>query len=834
MAKNVTRRNLMQAAAAGAAVAGLAACSSETEEVEEAEADATDALAAPDTSSYPIDPDGDDVEALWTAEDTGDGYYLVTQGDGTTLGVADTSKLIQVSGYAFKDLNGNGVLDLYEDWRQDPATRATAVADTLFELDPMLVVRGINTTAWYDTDADLTDTTMDDIAAIMYTEELTDDQKQNIEVGALNHTMTSYASAPATQVPWYNSLQAYCESQNLGIPFLAEIDGSGPGDTVGSKSWPSAPALASTFNPDNAKFVANCISIVMRAYGGHRVNSPQIDVGTEPTWDRNSGTFTCDPALGRDMARAYVDGTQSTYDEDGNDLGYGTESLVANIKHFPGDGAAQFGGNSHNRQDRFDIYPNGNFKANWVPFIDGALHLDGKTEQAGSIMPFYSIPYSEDGEYGELVGGGYNKFIMSVGRAYGFEGLYSSDWGITYEQPWGVEDLSYTERYAKAFEAGMGITSSFMPYYNPIAEDVYELIKEHLGEDDANALIKEHLADVQKVSLELGVYENPYLSVDTLKAALDHDEWDEEITRIQNESIVMLKNDGVISEAGLGDMPKVYIPVRTSGSSSFSAYYVSSDSGSGASIPFDEEMASQYFDIVTDTTSEDSDDVALCTAEDVADCEYALVYIESPTTSTTYEENEDGTFTCYPRSIQFREFTADAESGCPEEAIAGVDAANSDYENYSPYGNSSTASNESDLDTIEHVASIMPEGSKIIVVVNSSQPCMCFHEFEPLVDCILWGNSVDADEFYDILTGAFEPSGLLAWQMPADMTAVYSQATDTPRDMECYTDSAGNTYDFAFGLNWSGVIDDERTATYKVSPLLEPESTMDESLLVYE
>ena len=31
----------------------------------------------------------------------------------------------------------------------------------------------------------------------------------------------------------------------------------------------------------------------------------------------------------------------------------------------------------------------------------------------------------------------------------------------------------------------------------------------------------------------------------------------------------------------------------------------------------------------------------------------------------------------------------------------------------------------------------------------------------------------------------------------------------------------GNTYDFAFGLNWSGVINDERVATYSVEPLSE-------------
>ncbi|WP_300703551.1 hypothetical protein [Bacteroides sp.] len=40
-------------------------------------------------------------------------------------------------------------------------------------------------------------------------------------------------------------------------------------------------------------------------------------------------------------------------------------------------------------------------------------------------------------------------------------------------------------------------------------------------------------------------------------------------------------------------------------------------------------------------------------------------------------------------------------------------------------------------------------------------------------------------------------------------------AEDTPRDMRCYQDIDGNVYDFAYGLNWSGVINDERTAKYQ-------------------
>ena len=60
-----------------------------------------------------------------------------------------------------------------------------------------------------------------------------------------------------------------------------------------------------------------------------------------------------------------------------------------------------------------------------------------------------------------------------------------------------------------------------------------------------------------------------------------------------------------------------------------------------------------------------------------------------------------------------------------------------------------------------------------------------------------------------MISGTVEPSGLLSFQMPKDMQTVFEQEEDVPRDMDPYVDADGNSYDFCFGLNWSGVIDDE-------------------------
>ena len=51
--------------------------------------------------------------------------------------------------------------------------------------------------------------------------------------------------------------------------------------------------------------------------------------------------------------------------------------------------------------------------------------------------------------------------------------------------------------------------------------------------------------------------------------------------------------------------------------------------------------------------------------------------------------------------------------------------------------------------------------------------------------------------------------------MPIDMKTVELQKEDIPRDMIPYIDSKGNKYDFAYGMNWKGVINDKRVKKYK-------------------
>ena len=106
-------------------------------------------------------------------------------------------------------------------------------------------------------------------------------------------------------------------------------------------------------------------------------------------------------------------------------------------------------------------------------------------------------------------------------------------------------------------------------------------------------------------------------------------------------------------------------------------------------------------------------------------------------------------------------------------------------------------------------------GNKPVVVIIETGRPVVLTEIEPSADAILISFKVQHQALLDIISGKAEPSALMPMQMPADMKTVEEQQEDVPRDMRCYKDADGNTYDFAFGLNWKGIINDPRVERYK-------------------
>ena len=162
-----------------------------------------------------------------------------------------------------------------------------------------------------------------------------------------------------------------------------------------------------------------------------------------------------------------------------------------------------------------------------------------------------------------------------------------------------------------------------------------------------------------------------------------------------------------------------------------------------------------------------------------------------------------------PMSLQYEDYTA---TDARQVSLAGGDpkekSANRSYR-----GKTVRTENASDVELVARTRAEMK--NKPVVVILSCQKPVVMGEFEKYADAILVSFGVEPQAYLDIISGRFEPSGLLPVQFPADMRTVELQFEDSPRDMECYVDSQGNTYDFAFGMNWSGVIDDERVKKYR-------------------
>lgn len=765
----------------------------------------------------------------WSEEKTADGWMKVTNEGGTTLGYSPDSgvKLIQVDGYAFKDLNRNGELDGYEDWRLDADTRAADLASQL-PLDSMFGLMYHANLSQIDADAkdaQLRDMTFSQAMA---------------ETGlrtALNRGVgTTDAKLMAT---WNNNAQAQAEALDYGIPVNMSSNPVTPSDMGFANNM----AMSATFDPAFVQSVFTLQSKLFRATGITTNLGPQIDLATEPRWNRTFSTFTEDPALATEFAAAAVTGLQSTFDANGNDLGWGPESVIAMMKHWPGDAPGENGRESHSDSGKYTVYPGDNFNTILMPFADGALNLDSATERAAGAMTSYSIAYSENDELGELVASPYSEFKLNLLREeLNFDGLICSDWGSLTSRGYGVEDLSEAERIAMMIKVGMdqlgGVNVADF-------DGAYEILKDDVGEDEALALVQNAARRIVKTFFLVGIFDNAYLNVNDTVTLYASDEVADMKHESLVKSVVMLKNDNnAISAASGSEKPTVYVPLAVN----MTYDNFANIKGSTIDLPWDRSILDQYYNVVTDSlgepTGKDADgnaiylpeDIIRASAEELVSCSAALVMISNPVNEGSEGDgfgHDSETDEYFPISLQYGEYTADSAS-VRTPSISGdmVEKEVTDVygtivvttkEDRSYAGASARILNGYALDLVKYVADVMPESANVILCVDTDKT-LIVNEFESDVDALLLGYRIPYNTYLEIVAGQVEPSGLLPLQIPANMETVEAQLEDVPRDMECYVDANGNTYDFGFGMNWSGVIQDERTEKYCVPPLTAPEA----------
>ena len=402
----------------------------------------------------------------WSETESGVIRTVANRG-GRTLGYATTSgvKLLTVDRLAFKDLNRNGTLDPYEDWRRPSEERAKDLASRMS-------VEQIAGLMLYSSHQAIP-ATVGPFGASSYGGkpfaesganpwDLSDDQKDFLTNDGLRHVLVTAVESPEVAARWNNHVQALVEGIGLGIPANnssdprhrtraeAEFNAGSGGDI---SMWPDSIGLAATFDPDLVRQFGDIASKEYRALGIGTALSPQIDLATEPRWFRFSGTFGEDPDLATDMSRAYVEGFQSSAAEAAIEGGWGYQSVNAMAKHWSGGGPGEAGRDAHFGFGKYAVYPGGNFDLHLLPFTKGAFNLAGGTGAASAVMPYYTISQGQDRAYGENVGNAYSKYMISdlLRGKYGYDGVVCTDWGVTRDysgvdrfgaSPWGVEGLT--------------------------------------------------------------------------------------------------------------------------------------------------------------------------------------------------------------------------------------------------------------------------------------------------------------------------------------------------------------------------------------------------------
>ncbi len=719
--------------------------------------------------------------------------------------------LVEDKGYAFKDLNRNGALDPYEDWRLPFEQRIDDLAAQmsveqiaglmLYSAHQAIPARGAGRYGATYNGKPFDESGLEASA-------LSDAQKTFLTDDNLRHVLMTTVESPAVAAQWNNNAQALVEGMGLGIPVNNSSDPRHGSDSyaeynagAGGKisMWPSTLGLAATFDPAVMEQFGLVAAAEYRALGIATALSPQIDLATEPRWSRFDGTVGEDPQLAADMARAYVDGFQTSSGGDEIADGWGYQSVNAMVKHWPGGGPEEAGRDAHFGYGAYAAYPGNNFADHLIPFTEGAFKLKGKTGMASAVMPYYTISTDIDTVNGENVGNSYNKYLITdlLRNKYAYEGVVCTDWMITKDvasvheftgKCWGVEGLTEAERHFKALEAGVDQFGGNNEK-GPVLE-AYAMGVEKYGE----AVMRERFEISAKRLLNnifrVGLFENPYQDIAHTEETVGCPAFMEAGYAAQLKSIIMLKNKE--QALPLEQKLKVYIPEKyTPAGSNWFGMQIPER----REIPFNVKVVNKYFEVV----------------DRPEEADFALVGIDSPNGMPGYDKSDrDAGGNGYvPISLQFGPYTA---SHARSTSIAGGSPFE-DFTNRTYKNKSITARNTSNLNMVQDTRKAMGT-KKVIVVVKVSNP-MVFSEVEPASDAILVHMGVQDQALMEILTGSAEPSALLPFQMPANMQTVEEQFEDVPRDMQCYTDTDGNTYDFAYGLNWAGVINDERVLKYQ-------------------
>ena len=719
-------------------------------------------------------------------------FRRLEQEQGPRLSFTDVP-LIEENGLFFKDLARCGRLLPYEDWRLPARERAEDLAGRMSpeEIAGLMLISGHQVVpaappfggtyggAEYDPEKHVPWA-------------MTDQQKQMLVEEGIRFLLQMRVESTEASVRWHNGLQACAEQLPHGIPVSIATDPrhgasssraefKNTGDGV--SKWPEGIGLAAVDDPETVREFAAIAAKEYRALGISVALGPQIDLSTEPRWMRMEDTLGGNTEKTIAFTKAYCDGMQTTAGrEHAVDPGWGKDSVLTMVKHWPGGGSGESGRDAHYAFGEFAVYPGNNFEEHLRPFTEGAFRLDGPTKQAASVMPYYTVSVG----HGEKVGNSYNEYLIRerLRERAGYDGVVCTDWGIVEDpdpeldsfgaRPYGQQDLTVTERHLKIIMNGVDQFGG--PLSAKHIRDAYVLGCERYGRDAMDARFRISAVRILTNLFRLGLFEDPYLDVAESLETVGSARFREAGLRAQRRSIVILKNrDGVFPlKPGI----KAYVPDRTiTARKSFMRWMEQGFTEK----PISPEEAEGYFTL-TDSPEE---------------ADVAIVWAESPMSANKgYDraDREQGGNGYLPIPLQYRPYTADTAR---ERSLAGGDFREKS-DNRSYRGKTEQVCNEGDLDNILETRKRM--GNRPVILLMELHNPTVPAEFEAAADGIAVQFGVTKGAMFDVIFGKCPAEGKLPYHMPADMATIEKHCEDVFDDYVPYRDSEGNLWAYGFGL----------------------------------
>jgi beta-glucosidase len=475
--------------------------------------------------------------------------------------------IIEKHGLKFKDLNKNGKLDNYEDWRLNAEERSKDLLSKMSveEKAGFMLINTINmvgTSRAEGSAGKLVASDLDEGGFInpgnntpgqnpnrenipsgqrAGTQDRIGQQVANMGRGGagttktvkefhMRHFILRVSESAPTMAEWSNKLQTLCESEPLGIPAIVASNprnhitanaslGTSLGTTVFS-TWPGELGISAMRDLELIREFADIARQEWTSVGLRKGYMYMADLSVEPRWSRVNGTFGEDAEWVAKVITQVVKGFQ------GDSLN--PTSVALTTKHFPGGGSGEKGQDSHFDWGKREVYPGGMFKNSLIPF-QAAINAG-----TSAIMPYYSLPYGT--EY-EEVGYSYNKGVITdlLRTKMGFKGIINTDTGPLERMPWGVETFSLPDRYKKAIEAGSNIFSGISD-----PSTLIEVIKSKMVD---MSFIDNSILLLLKEFFNLGLFENPYVDPDAAGKLVNNEKFKDRAALAMRKSIVLLRNE---------------------------------------------------------------------------------------------------------------------------------------------------------------------------------------------------------------------------------------------------------------------------------------------------